>query len=98
MPLDQLMEEIRAQNFINGNYTKGTSGKTFQNISPVDGSLISVVHEASLEDVDAAVKAAKAALTGPWGQMPLAKRLEIVSGIVEGIQARFDDFLEVPLV
>ena len=94
MPLDQLMEEIRAQNFINGNYTKGTSGKTFQNISPVDGSLISVVHEASLEDVDAAVKAAKAALTGPWGQMPLAKRLEIVSGIVEGIQARFDDFLE----
>lgn len=88
-----MANESRAQNFIDGKYTTGTSGKTFENFSPVDGRLISTVHEASKEDVDAAVMAAKAALDGPWGTMPLADRLKIVSGIVDGIQARFDDFL-----
>ena len=80
-------------NFINGEYRPGSSGKTFNNLSPVDGSLISVVHEADASDVDAAVQAAQTALTGPWGTMPLADRLKIVCGIVDGIQARFDDFL-----
>lgn len=87
------LDDVRALNFINGEYRSGNSGKTFENISPVDGSLISVVHEADASDVDAAVKAAQAALTGPWGTMPLADRLKIVCGIVDGIQARFDDFL-----
>lgn len=91
-PAEQ-MDDVRALNFINGKYRTGSSGKTFKNTSPVDGSLISVVHEADETDVDAAVQAAKAALTGPWGSMPLADRLKIVCGIVDGIQARFDDFL-----
>jgi aminomuconate-semialdehyde/2-hydroxymuconate-6-semialdehyde dehydrogenase len=87
------MDDIRSLNFINGEYRPGGSGRTFDNISPVDGSLISTVHEADASDVDAAVQAARAALTGPWGTMPLADRLKIVSALVEGIQARFDDFL-----
>jgi aminomuconate-semialdehyde/2-hydroxymuconate-6-semialdehyde dehydrogenase len=87
------MDEKRGLNFIDGRYTKGTSGKTFRNMSPVDGSLVSIVHEASLRDVDMAVQSAKAALSGPWGTMALADRLKIVSGIVDGITARFDDFL-----
>ena len=87
------LDTIGAMNFINGEYRPGSSGKTFNNLSPVDGSLISVVHEADASDVDAAVQAAQTALTGPWGTMPLADRLKIVCGIVDGIQARFDDFL-----
>jgi aminomuconate-semialdehyde/2-hydroxymuconate-6-semialdehyde dehydrogenase len=87
------MDEKRGLNFIDGRYTEGTSGKTFRNVSPVDGSLVSIVHEASLRDVDMAVQSAKAALSGPWGTMTLADRLKIVSGIVDGITARFDDFL-----
>ena len=87
------ISEVGALNFINGKYLVGSSGKTFENISPVDGSLISIVHEANESDVDAAVQAARAALNGPWGTMALAERLNIVSALVEGIQARFDDFL-----
>ena len=86
------IDEKRVLNFINGEYRPG-SGRVFENISPVDGSVISLVHEAGKQDVDDAVKAAKAALKGPWGTMPLAERLKIVAGIVEGITARFDDFL-----
>ena len=83
-----------AMNFINGEYRTGNSGKKFSNISPVNGSLISIVHEASEADVDDAVKAAKAALKGPWGTMQLAERLKLVTAIVGGIQTRFNDFLE----
>ena len=83
-----------AMNFINGEYRIGKSGKKFNNISPVNGSLISIIHEASEGDVDDAVQAARAALTGSWGTMQLAERLKLVTAIVGGIQARFNDFLE----
>lgn len=84
----------QAMNFIDGEYRAGGSSKTFNNISPINGSLLSIVHEANEVDVDDAVKAAKAALKGPWGIMPLAERLKLVTAIVGGIQARFDDFLQ----
>ncbi len=80
--------------FINGQFVKGTSGKTFDNLSPETGRRISVVHEASRQDVDAAVKAARAAVDGPWGKMPLARRCELLHAVADEINARFDDFLE----
>lgn len=88
------MDDVRGLNFINGEYRPGSSGRTFDNISPVDGSLVTTVHEASEADVDAAVTAARAALKGPWGTMALAERLKIVCALVDGIQAKFNDFLE----
>lgn len=80
--------------FINGAYTAGTSGLTFENRCPVDGSLIGMVHEGKEAEIDAAVKAARAALKGPWGKMPLAERVDILYRVADGINARFDEFLE----
>ena len=94
MPTPDKSNNHQAMNFIDGEYRVGGSSKTFNNISPVNGSLLSIVHEANEVDVDDAVKAAKAALKGPWGIMPLAERLKLVTEIVGGIQARFDDFLQ----
>jgi len=79
--------------FINGGYTAGSGARTFENRSPVDGSLISVVHEASRADVDAAVAAARAALTGPWGRMTQEERSAILHKVADGITRRFDEFL-----
>ena len=79
-------------NFIDGEYR--SSGKTFANINPATGEQYSVVHEASKEDVDAAVKAARKAVDGEWGKMPVPKRIEMVSAIAAEINRRFDDFLE----
>ena len=94
MATPDLSKNHKTMNFINGEYCVGRSGNSFTNINPVDGSIISVVNEASQADVDAAVKAAKNALNGPWGTMPLAERLKLVTAIVGGIQNRFDEFLE----
>ncbi|HYH19162.1 MAG TPA: aldehyde dehydrogenase family protein, partial [Azospirillum sp.] len=79
--------------FINGGYTAGSGARTFENRSPVDGSLISVVHEASRADVDAAVAAARAALTGPWGRMTQEERSAVLHKVADGITRRFDEFL-----
>ena len=46
--------------FINGEWVDSLSGKTRDIVSPVTGEIIAVVPEASMEDVDKAVKAAAA--------------------------------------
>ena len=80
------------QHFINGEFVSGH--RLFEDRSPVDGSLIGMVHEAGQAEVDAAVRAAKAALNGPWGTMPLAERCELLHRVADEIIRRFDDFLD----
>lgn len=80
--------------FINGAYTEGTSGRTFENRRPIDNVLISQVCEAGRADVDAAVQAARAALDGPWSRLTLAERTEVLYAVAAGIEQRFDQFLE----
>ena len=87
------MAEAEVRHFIDGDFTAGATGKSFENRSPVDGSLISTVHEGGREEVAAAVAAARAALAGPWGRMSVPERAEILHRVADGIMARFDDFL-----
>ncbi|HCL11869.1 MAG TPA: 2-hydroxymuconic semialdehyde dehydrogenase [Alteromonas sp.] len=86
------MKEIK--HFINGQYVGSASGKMFDNINPANGELIGKVHEAGEAEVDAAVKAARAALQGPWGKMTIDERSKILHAVADGITARFDEFLE----
>ncbi|NYT69286.1 2-hydroxymuconic semialdehyde dehydrogenase [Pusillimonas noertemannii] len=80
------------KNFINGQWVG--SDKTFENRNPVDNSLIGLVHEASASQVDEAVRAARAALTGPWAQLKTQQRVDLLHALVDGIERRFDDFLD----
>ena len=80
-------------NFINGQYREGRSGRNFDAINPVDGSVITQVSEASRDDVGEAVAAARAALNGPWGQMKLAQRCDMLYAIADEIDRRAADFL-----
>ena len=91
-PASQI-NDVRALNFIDGKYRPGASGRTFNNTSPVDGSLVSVVAEADKSDVDDAVQAARRALHGPWGKMDPAERAKMVAAIADGIDKRTEDFL-----
>ncbi|RBP32239.1 2-hydroxymuconate semialdehyde dehydrogenase [Marinobacter pelagius] len=86
------MKEIK--HYINGEYVGSASGKLFDNVNPVNGKVIAKVHEAGREEVDAAVKAARAALRGPWGKMTLEERTRILHKVADGINDRFDEFLE----
>src|SRR2546425_948893 len=78
--------------YINGQFVG--SGRQFAKINPVDGTVVAQVHEADRAMVDAAVRAAKAALKGPWGRMALQARVDLLRKIAEGIEKRFDDFLQ----
>jgi aminomuconate-semialdehyde/2-hydroxymuconate-6-semialdehyde dehydrogenase len=53
-------------NFINGEFV--ATGKQFEKRTPLDNSVIGMVHEAGKAEVDAAVQAAHDALKGPMGQ------------------------------
>ena len=81
-------------NYIGGEFVTAVSGKTFENRNPVDGSLISMVSEAGKVEVDAAVAAARAALTGPWGKMALQERTRLLHAVAAEINRRFEEFLE----
>jgi aminomuconate-semialdehyde/2-hydroxymuconate-6-semialdehyde dehydrogenase len=80
-------------NFIGGEYRPGSEGKTFDDINPVDGSLIAKVSEASRADVDDAVRAARNALTGPWGELKLAQRCDLLYAVAAEIDRRAQDFI-----
>lgn len=86
------MKEFK--HFINGEYVPSASGKLFENRNPVDNSLIGKVHEAGEAEVDTAVRAAKAALKGPWGKMTQKQRSEMLYKIADRINERFDEFLD----
>lgn len=79
--------------FIDGHFVN-TARTVFENRSPVDGSVISMVPEADSAVVDDAVKAARRALKGPWGKMSEQQRAAILRKVADGIMRRFDDFLK----
>ncbi|EHP42413.1 2-hydroxymuconic semialdehyde dehydrogenase [Cupriavidus basilensis OR16] len=84
------MKEFK--NFINGEWV--ATNRQFDDRNPVDNSLIARVHEAGQAEVDAAVAAARQALRGPWGKMTVAQRVELLHAVADGINRRFDDFLQ----
>ncbi|MFP3613159.1 2-hydroxymuconic semialdehyde dehydrogenase [Paraburkholderia sp. SIMBA_050] len=80
-------------NFINGEYREGRRGRVFEDINPVDGSLVARVSEAAREDVDDAVSAARAALVGPWHELKLAQRCDLLYAVAAEIDRRAEDFI-----
>lgn len=79
------------RHFIDGEFV--TSEGAFENRRPCDNALLGQVCEAGADQVDAAVRAGRAALEGPWGRMPLEQRLELLHGVAAEITRRFDDFV-----
>ncbi len=82
-------------NFINGVFVPTT--KTFEKRTPISNQVIGLAHEAGQAEVDAAVKAARAALNGEWGKMSVVKRVEMLYAVADEINHRFDEFLEAEL-
>ncbi|MGX1096038.1 2-hydroxymuconic semialdehyde dehydrogenase [Amorphus sp. MBR-141] len=82
----------RVPNFIGGQFVKGR-GSTYENRYPASDEVVSLVTEASADDVDRAVTAARKALNGPWGRMSVPERVALLRKLVDGITARFDEFL-----
>src|SRR5262245_29937197 len=77
---------FRDKAFIGGVFVDALSGKTFDCISPVDGRVLARVASCGPEDVDAAVRSARAAFeSGAWAdQAPRARKR---------IMVRFSDLI-----
>ena len=70
--------------FINGNYQNSISGKTFDNISPIDGKLINKINFSQKEDVELAVKSARDSFeTGVWSRSDPSHRKKVLLRFAE---------------
>ncbi len=84
----------KVQHYINGQFMDSQCGEFFDNYNPATAELISKVALGREPEVDAAVAAAKAALSGEWGQMKLNDRIALMYELANEMDRRFDDFLE----
>jgi aldehyde dehydrogenase (NAD+) len=77
---------------IGGRWVEPASQKRFKTISPATEEVLAEVAEAGEEDVDAAVKAARAAYTKVWSRMPGAERAKYLYRIARILQERAREF------
>lgn len=73
--------------FINGKFTDATSGKYFKTINPATEETLAEISEASVKDVDKAVKAARKAFTS-WSKLSGQERGKYLFKIARIIQER----------
>ena len=85
--------KIRQTNMlINGKWVESRSGKRFKTINPVNETVIAEVAEGDPADVDAAVKAARAAFeSGPWSKMDARDRGRLMNKLADLMEANLDE-------
>ncbi|MEV0586852.1 aldehyde dehydrogenase family protein [Nonomuraea sp. NPDC050310] len=71
-------------------------GTPFPAYDPVTGKQIREVHVADRDVVDRAVRAARAAAPA-WAALPMAERAAWMRRLADGIEARFDDLVDVEI-
>ena len=77
--------------FINGEWVDAQSGATLSTVNPATGQPIAQVSSADAQDVDLAVRSARAALeSGPWAKAPPMAR-SACSHIADMIEARGEE-------
>lgn len=59
---------------INGERKVSVSGQTLEVINPATGEVFTTIPKGTAEDVNLAVKAARQALSGAWGQLTAVER------------------------
>ena len=78
--------------FIDGEFVSSSSGKSFETLDPSTENSLSVVTEASSEDVDRAVRAARASYEKYWKKMPGTDRARYLFRIARHLQERAREF------
>jgi phenylacetaldehyde dehydrogenase len=81
---------------INGKWVESASGKRFPTFNPATGEVLSEVAEGDREDIDRAVKAARAAFeTGPWSKMTTSERGRAIWRLADLIEKHLEDFAQI---
>ena len=64
----------RPLNLIGGEWVSARSGDTIDVVCPSDGTIVGAIADSDAADVDAAVRAARAAFEGEWGALTATER------------------------
>lgn len=77
--------------FINNEFVKSKSGRTFETINPTNEEVIASVYEGDAEDIDVAVKAAREALSSPeWADISTYERGRLLFKLADLIEENID--------
>ncbi len=80
---------------IGGKWVDAASGKTFPTYNPATGEVLARVAEGDREDIDRAVKAARAAFEkGPWRKLTASERGRIIWKIADLIEEHLEEFAQ----
>ena len=77
--------------FINGRSVKGRGKDFFNNITPVDNSVLGEVRAGSVADIDAAAKAADKCFHEVWKHTGNRERRDLMYAIADSIEARAEE-------
>src|ERR1700742_3245365 len=92
--VDQFVGSPR-QLFINGQWADAASGRTFETPNPATGATLPSVAEGDAEDIDRAVRAARAAFDdGPWSRMTPSERGRIIWKIGDLLLDHLEEFAQ----
>ena len=77
--------------FINNAWSASSSGRTLPVIAPAEGRQFAEIAASDANDVDRAVKAARAALDGAWGRLSATDRGRLLSKLGSAIADHADE-------
>ena len=86
--LENLSIKKEYQLFINGQFQKPVGKKYFPSINPTNEQQLSRIAKAGSEDVDMAVKSARAAFNGQWGNISAKERAKYIYRIARLVQEK----------
>ena len=88
-----MSDSFRNQLFINGEFVDAKSGETFDTINPATEETITGVASAGAEDIDDAVRAARAQMEpgSAWQKMKPRDRAKIMWRIADMLTARAEE-------
>ncbi|WP_419180412.1 aldehyde dehydrogenase family protein [Bacillus xiapuensis] len=81
--------------YINGEFVESYSSKTFETFNPATEEVLATVYEAGKEDINHAVRAAKAAFEeGPWSKMSAAERAKLIYKLADLVEEHQEELAQ----
>ncbi|HEY5625589.1 MAG TPA: aldehyde dehydrogenase family protein [Dehalococcoidia bacterium] len=83
---------------IDGEWVEPASGKYYDDVNPTTGETLAQVAEGSAEDVDRAVKAARAAFEGPWAKIHPGDRGRMLVKLADLVRDNAQELAEIDAI
>lgn len=80
--------------FIDGQFVAPSSGQYVATVNPATGEVLTRIASGNKADVDAAVRAARNAMEGPWARLHPAERAGLLHKLADLLEARQGDFAQ----